>query len=408
MLAGLSRLYEDRVLASYACAEAMQICLADLVILEELQETDVPDASPRALRDELLVASVDLAARLMRNLATRAQISHKASPRNDDPRVRRLSDFLAELRQPPTIPHDPDSPVLVVATAGRGTRLRSTIPKGLVPVGGVPMVTRVVQTALEAGIEQFVFVLKYRADVQVDYLRQRGAVLLQDRAEGTGHTVITALAALQEQRAPVLVCYSDIPFLTRQSFLGPLEAVQNLGAELAIATFPTTPTDEIGHILRDEDGAIVRIGQRRLGSQCSDEGDGGVYVFRRDSVLEALGAVRNDNVRYEYAFTDVVSTLVGAGANVCTARGPAEDYMSVNRPSDLVLARLRAATGAVPTLIPLREKQREAALRFFAKNGAEIASRRGLTAYLDDVGSLVGAVLDLSSERSADAPQKGR
>ncbi|MDQ3760240.1 MAG: NTP transferase domain-containing protein [Actinomycetota bacterium] len=408
LLARLMRLYEDRLLVAYACAEAMQICLADLVTLEELQETEVPESSVHALRDGLLVASVDLVARLMRNLATRAQIIHKARPADDDSKVRRLSDFIAELRQPPAIPHDPDSPLLVVATAGRGTRLRSTIPKGLVPIEGIPMVIRIVQTALEAGIEQFVFVLKYRADVQIDYLSRWGVVLLQDQAEGTGHTVITALEALQKQIAPVLVCYSDTPFLTRQSFIDPIEAVQNRGAELAIATFRTTPSDEVGHILRDAEGAITRIGQRRLGSRRSDEGDGGVYVFQRSSVLEALGATRNDNVRYEYAFTDVVATLVDAGGHVCTARGPAEDYMSVNRPRDLVLARLRAATGAVPTLVPPNEQQREAALRFFVKNGAEVASARALNAYLDDVASLVGPVLDLSSERSVEVPRNER
>jgi bifunctional N-acetylglucosamine-1-phosphate-uridyltransferase/glucosamine-1-phosphate-acetyltransferase GlmU-like protein len=210
--------------------------------------------------------------------------------------------------------------------------------------------------------------------------------------------VITALEALREQIAPLLVCYSDTPFLAQQSFIDPIRAVRDRGAELAIATFPATMSDEVGHILRDDEGAIVRIGQRRLGSQSSDEGDGGVYVFQRDTVLEALSTTRNDNVRYEYSFTDVVAALVDAGEHVCTARGPAKDYMSVNRPRDLVLARLRAATGAVPTLAPPNEQQREAVLRFFAENGAEVASTRTLNDYLDDVGSLVGPVLDLSSE----------
>lgn len=404
LLAELSRLHENRMLASYACAEAMQICVADLVILEELQKADVPEDSLRVLRDELLAMSVDLVARLMRNLVTRAQITHDVRPEDGDPRVRRLSDFVAESHQPPAIRHDPDRPVLVVATAGRGTRLRSTIPKGLVPIGGIPMVTRVLQAAIEAGIEQFVFVVKYRADVQVDYLRRWGAVLLQDRAEGTGQTVIVALTALREQKAPVVVCYSDTPFLTRRSFLDPLQAVRNLDADLAVATFPTIPSDEVGYILRNEEGSIARIGQRRLGSRLSDEGDGGVYAFRRAPVLEALSAARNDNMRYEYAFADVVATTVEAGGRVCTACGPAADYMSVNRPRDLTLARLRAATGAVPTLIRPDEQQREAALRFFAENGAEFVSGSTLDACLNDVTSQVGAMLDLGSDRSVDSP----
>ena len=54
-------------------------------------------------------------------------------------------------------------------TAGRGTRLRSTIPTGLVPVGGMPMIKHAILAADQAGIRQKVFVLKYRADVQQEY-----------------------------------------------------------------------------------------------------------------------------------------------------------------------------------------------------------------------------------------------
>jgi choline kinase len=401
LLSRLTELRQEAGLGAYACAEAMEICLADLVILEELERTDVPVEAVHLLRDNLVTASVDLVGRLLRNLAMRAQVARHKQPNTDDPEVRKLSELLLEEPWPAAITHDPDQPVLVIATAGRGTRLRSTVPKGLVPLAGEPMICRTVRTAAEAGIRQVVFVLKYRADVQAEYLARQGTVLVQKRAEGTGHSVITALAALPEQRAPVLVCYSDVPFLTPQRFAGLLEQL-DAGADFVAATFPTGNRDDMGLVARDGIGRVVAIGQPRFGlahDSAYNEADGGVYAFSREVVFDALGRTLNDNVRHEYSFTAAVATLAAMGARVRTVLGPVEDYMSVNVPGDLILARLRAATGATPGSDWHNEEQRRAALAFFSDYNASHTDESALAAHVERASSLVGALLDLNTEQ---------
>jgi CTP:molybdopterin cytidylyltransferase MocA len=333
--------YRDAGLGGYAAAEVMQVCVADLVMVEELASAGLPAEALAALHDGLLPEALELVARLLRNLAARMRTARRVAVAPADPRVRPLRALLAEAPPPPVLTRDADQPVLVVATAGRGTRLRTTVPKALVPVGGEPMVARVVRAAAGAGIDRCVFVLKHRADVQAGYLARSGAVLVQDRAEGTGHSAAAGLAALAGQRAPVLVTFSDLPFLVPECFARPLAGLAT--ADFVMSTFRAEADDGVGRVRRDRRGAVVGVGQPRLGADVTDEGDGGVYALDRDRVLAALVELRNDNPRYEYGLPDVTARLVARGGRVGTVSGPAEHYLSVNTPSDLVRARLHAA-----------------------------------------------------------------
>ncbi|MGZ3431519.1 MAG: NTP transferase domain-containing protein [Isosphaeraceae bacterium] len=333
-------------LSAYACAEAMQICLGDLIILDELDRTDVPAAAVCTLRDELLAASLDLVARLLRNMAMRAGGLRSAGHRSDGTPARQLADLFRKSSQERVAVRDDGHPVLVVATAGRGTRLRSTIPKGLIPVGGVPMATRVVTAAKAAGFRQIIFILRYRADVQRPYLSRSGAILVQREALGTAHSAMAALTALPQQQASVVISYSDMPFITPAAFTRARTELERADVGFALSTFAPA-NQETGRVIHNGAGDVVRVEQSRLVGAHSDEGDGGLYALRRDLVFEALGSVTNDNVRREYNLPDVVANLVSDGVRVRSAQGSPKDFQSVNTSADLVMARLRAQTGAI-------------------------------------------------------------
>ena len=403
-------------LSAYACAEAMQICLGDLVIMEELGQTDVPPEDLRILGSELMTASLDLVARLLRNVAMRAGAPTPHLTGAGGVPVRQLADLFRAGSQERVVEHDDSHPVLIVATAGRGTRLRSTIPKGLIPVGGIPMATRVVTAAKTAGFRQVIFILRYRADIQRGYLSRSGTVLVQREALGTAHSAMAALAALPRQRAPVVVSYSDTPFLTPAAFARARTQLEFADAAFVLSTF--WPADrETGRVLHDQAGDVVSVEQPRLADARGEEGDGGVYAVRRDVVFEALGNVVNDNVRREYNFPDVVAELIAEGARVRSIAGPPEDFQSVNTPSDLIMARLRAQTGVVPESGWSDDQLREA-LGFFATyrsrdsasaptpvtgrpppSGPPVPNGAGLHEAVADaiksVRALIGPVLDL-------------
>lgn len=384
-VADLNSLRKTAGLGTYAAAEAMQICLSDLALIEDLDQTDIPPSAIKTLRDDLVVQSIDLVNRLLRNVTMRAKAADQRRLPADHP-VRRL----AEIDPPTSVSwhFDGGEPVLAVVTAGRGTRLRSTIPKGLVPIGGVPMIDRVVDAARQAGIRQVMFVVKYRAEIQVDYLARRGPVIVQDDAAGTAHSAFAALANLHRHRAPVIVTYSDQPFVTKDSFSRPMAAIDSTGSDLVISTIQAAGT-ELGRVIRNSAGQVARIAQPRLGDHGGDEADAGLYGVRCDRVLAAFGNIRNDNVRREFNLPDVVAELAATGNHVLAVTARDEEFQSVNTPRDLILAQLREAAG-----LPLGSAPGAAA--FFSALGASGQSPTStVTAGMEAVMSLVGPVLDL-------------
>jgi choline kinase len=330
-------------IGAFACGEALQVCLADLVLLEELAGTDVPSSALTTLRRRLADASVDLVRRIVRNLALR-----RGGP-DADPAARERGQPvpLSEHAQWPRIERaqfDRGQPVLLIPTAGRGTRLRSTIPKGLVPVGGLPMIEYAIRAAAEAGVQQRIFVLKYGADVQRDYLERRGHVVIQPAADGNGHSAYAGLTALSEWHAPVLIAYSDCPFLDADTFRRLVGRPMEKDEALRLSVY-SPARESAGRIVRAADGEIERIDQPRLTKVSHAEADGGLYEVSVPSFYHELGRITNENARGEYQLTDVVSRLRASGWRIGAAPGPAEDFQSVDTPADLILARLRTATG---------------------------------------------------------------
>ncbi|HEY3868385.1 MAG TPA: NTP transferase domain-containing protein [Actinocrinis sp.] len=322
-------------LPPYMAAEAMQIGLGDLAMLDELRSGGlVADQDLDQLRAGLHAAVTETVVRLLRNIAVRlGPVTQELPP------VRRLVEVL-EADAARSLPIDPDRPVLVVATAGRGTRLRTAVPKALVPVADVPMGLRVVAAARESGIDQFVFVLRYRAETHTGTFGAVGSLLRHPgSSEGTGHSAAFALSALRGHRSPVLLSYSDLPNLTAAAFGRALAAVQE-GAVFALSTFETQDGDDSGRVSRDENGRALAVGQPRLGAALTAEGDGGLYAMRPEPTLAALGDLRNDNPRREFVLSDVFGSLGDAGLDVVTVAGPRKEFVSVNTPSQLSRVRI--------------------------------------------------------------------
>jgi bifunctional UDP-N-acetylglucosamine pyrophosphorylase/glucosamine-1-phosphate N-acetyltransferase len=105
------------------------------------------------------------------------------------------------------------SPVAIVMAAGKGTRMKSDLPKVLVPLGGRPMVEFVLDAIRAVGIEQAVVVVGYRADLVRETLgKHRGVEFVEQSPQlGTGHAVMVCREALKDHAGPVLILTGDTP-----------------------------------------------------------------------------------------------------------------------------------------------------------------------------------------------------
>src|SRR4051812_44259917 len=104
-----------------------------------------------------------------------------------------------------------DEAVAVVLPAGLGTRMKSELPKVLIPVLGRPMIEYVLDALAAAGVARMIVVVGYRAEDVQKLLAGRPGIefALQSERLGTGHAVKMAAPLLTDHRGPVIIIAGD-------------------------------------------------------------------------------------------------------------------------------------------------------------------------------------------------------
>src|SRR5262245_53952127 len=112
-----------------------------------------------------------------------------------------------------------DDAIAIVLAAGLGTRMKSELPKVMIPVLGRPMIEYVLDALTAAGISKTIVVVGYRAEVVQELLSGRPGIEFALQAErlGTGHAVKMAAPLLTGHRGPVVIVAGDSPMLQASS-----------------------------------------------------------------------------------------------------------------------------------------------------------------------------------------------
>ena len=215
------------------------------------------------------------------------------------------------------MPHPPR--VAVILAAGKGTRMKSSLPKVLHRAAGRPLLQWVVDAARAARCERILVVVGHGAErVREEITGDDLGWVLQAEQKGTGHALSCALPVV-DQIGPgdeLIVLCGDAP-LIREETLEDLLALHR--ARHAGATILTADLDDptgYGRIVRRPNGDVARIVEHKDASEAEralTEINSADYVFDRAAVKAALGKVTNDNLQGEYYLTDTIALLAQAG-----------------------------------------------------------------------------------------------
>jgi len=198
----------------------------------------------------------------------------------------------------------------IVLAAGKGTRMKSDLPKVLHHVAGAPMVDHVVQAALDAGADDAVVVVGHRRELVEAHLAERFGdrvrTALQAEQKGTGHAVMCGLPELKDATTALLL-YGDTPLVRAEDLARLLDV--RADHELALITCRVPSPTGYGRILREK-GRVVAIVEQR---DCSaeqlyiDEVNPGMYAVDVAFLRKALDALTPDNDQGELYLTDIVA-----------------------------------------------------------------------------------------------------
>jgi bifunctional UDP-N-acetylglucosamine pyrophosphorylase/glucosamine-1-phosphate N-acetyltransferase len=228
----------------------------------------------------------------------------------------------------------------IVLAGGKGTRMRSELPKVLHDLRGRSVIRHSIDNVRGAGIDDVIVVVGHGRDRVMEHLGDEVRFAVQEEQLGTGHAVLQALPLLGA--GLVVVCYGDMPFVRPATFRALVEARSEPGKAAAILTMELEDSPDFGRVVRDERGRVrrvVEVWDCSPGELAIKEFNVGVYCFVAEALRWALPRLRNDNAQGEYYLTDVVQVLVEGGRRVETVRTErVEEALGINDPADLELA----------------------------------------------------------------------
>jgi len=230
----------------------------------------------------------------------------------------------------------------VVLAAGKGTRMKSDLPKVLHRIQGRPLLDHVLDTVAAAGIDRTVVVVGHQAErVREECARPGLEFALQQPQLGTGHAVRMAVPALREGGWCVVLA-GDVPLLRTRTLERLVAETTASGAAAAILTCIVPDAGAYGRIVKDADGSVQRIVERADATAeelAIREYNTGVLCFRTADMVEALDNLTTDNKQGEYYLTDTVAYLVGRGRRViAVATTDADEVVGINTVEELAAA----------------------------------------------------------------------
>lgn len=227
--------------------------------------------------------------------------------------------------------------VLILA-AGLGTRMKSSLPKVLHPVGGKPLVTYSVEMAAALSQRPPVLVIGHGGEQVRAVLGDSARYVLQAEQLGTGHAVLQARDLLRGQSDRVIVCYADMPLL-RPETLAALESAQQVhDGPITMLGHETETPRGFGRLVLDDRGQVEAIVEEAVATpeqKAIRLVNVGVYCFEASFLWESLDRIQV-SPRGEYYLTDLVEIARRDGRSVKAIYAEdADELIGINTRVDL-------------------------------------------------------------------------
>ena len=231
---------------------------------------------------------------------------------------------------------------VVILAAGKGTRMKSSMPKVLHPLAHKPLVQHVIDTARSLDPNQIVVVYGHGGD-QVREVVTDADLSWAEQAEqlGTGHAVQQAMPHIKEADR-VLVLYGDVPLTSAETLR---ELLEQAGDGMGLLTINLDDPSGYGRIVRDDKGAVERIVEQKDANAdelAIQEVNTGIMVFPGEKLSGWLNGLSNNNAQGEYYLTDLLAMAVNDGVSIAVTQ-PEHQFEADGVNNKLQLAELERA-----------------------------------------------------------------
>lgn len=221
----------------------------------------------------------------------------------------------------------------LVLSAGKGTRMKSTLPKVIHKVCGKEMVNHVIDASTKAGASEVVAILGHGSDKVEKVLPENTKIALQTEQLGTGHAVIMAKEYIEDNDTIVILC-GDTPLVKPETLQNLFKFHDDNNYHATVLTTTVDNPTGYGRIIRDEHSNLLKIVEQKDANEeelLVKEINSGIYCFNGKSLKDALGKINNNNAQGEYYLTDTLEIIRNNGLKIGAFNGATiKELMGVN------------------------------------------------------------------------------
>ena len=226
----------------------------------------------------------------------------------------------------------------IILSAGKGSRMLSSIPKPLHTISGKPMLQWVIDANKSAGINKSVIVISQEFNkLDINYKGMIKAI--QKQPLGTGNAVKLAIPLLKNFKGAVLICFADTPFITSKTLKKIIKSL-NKGNDLVLTGFKKNNKNKYGKIIFDnfqKPSEILEYKDYKRNKVNSIFCNGGIMGIH-SSCLKHLNKIKKNSISGEFYLTDIVKILSKENKNVSFIEIDEEEIIGINTQLDLSIA----------------------------------------------------------------------
>ncbi len=235
-----------------------------------------------------------------------------------------------------------ESLVSIILAAGKGTRMKSRLPKVLHPLLGKPLLAHVIDLLKSVSVEQIVVVIGHGADKVRRFFNDDVEFVYQEQQLGTGHAVACARDALAGVKQSVLIICGDTPLFQQVTLKSFIDAHHKSNNIVSILSSHFANPFGYGRIVRDGLGNFSRIVEEKDATEeekAIKEVNTGTYMVEAQFLFELVSQLECNNAQGEYYLTDIVGLAASNGLKVgAFPLAKEEEALGVNSRAQLARA----------------------------------------------------------------------
>jgi bifunctional UDP-N-acetylglucosamine pyrophosphorylase/glucosamine-1-phosphate N-acetyltransferase len=230
---------------------------------------------------------------------------------------------------------------LIILAAGKGTRMKSDLPKVLHEIGGAPMLVHAVQAGRTLDPDHAVIVAGHGADAVAAAMRDDDPavrIVLQTDQLGTAHAVAQARPELEGYEGDALVLYGDTPFIRPETLRRMADARR--AHDIVVLGFEAADPGRYGRLVVSG-GTLERIVEFKDATpaeQAITLCNSGVVMASAPVLFDLIAQVGNDNASGEYYLTDIVGLARAQGLSATAVTCAEVETMGINSRAELSVA----------------------------------------------------------------------